>query len=97
MRQWTEKERKKQACVARRSKPWKNSTGPKTAQGKEKSKMNAFQTGHYAMNYKIIRHALLLNRAFVAHMLAWGEVTQRHENLLRERSEKGALKREKKQ
>ena len=45
MRQWTEKDKKRQTCVMRRHKPWRKSTGPRTQEGKEKSKYNAVKHG----------------------------------------------------
>lgn len=65
MRIWTEKDRKRQACIARRNKPWKHSTGPKTAAGKERAKYNSFMHGHYSRENKIVRHAMCLSNEFV--------------------------------
>ena len=47
MRQWTEAERQRQAQLIRSWAPWSRSTGPKTFQGKAKSKMNAYKHGEY--------------------------------------------------
>jgi hypothetical protein len=43
MRQWTQAERQRQAKMIRQWKPWKHSTGAKTLEGKERSKMNALK------------------------------------------------------
>lgn len=45
MRQWTEQERRKQSELIRHWQPWQQSTGPKTVEGKEISKMNAHKHG----------------------------------------------------
>jgi hypothetical protein len=45
MRHWTPEERLKQSKAIRRWKPWKSSTGAKTAYGKAVSSKNATKTG----------------------------------------------------
>ncbi len=45
MRQWTLEERARQAEMIRNWKPWERSTGPKTEDGKEVCKMNAYKHG----------------------------------------------------
>jgi len=52
MRQWTKAEREQQSRLIRKIKPWKKSTGPRTFDGKEKSKMNAYQDGSYTLEGK---------------------------------------------
>jgi len=42
---WTPERRKRQAEMIRNWKPWEHSTGAKTIEGKEVSKMNAFKHG----------------------------------------------------
>jgi len=42
---WTPERRKKQSEAIKRWKPWEQSTGAKTSQGKQKSKMNAYKHG----------------------------------------------------
>lgn len=42
---WTLERRKKQSEAIKRWKPWQKSTGAKTLEGKNKSKMNAFKHG----------------------------------------------------
>ena len=65
MRQWTEKERKRQACVIRRSKPWRKSTGPRTKAGKEKSKYNATKHNSRSASFIRMRKALAAQSAFL--------------------------------
>jgi hypothetical protein len=45
MRNWTKEAREAQSMLIRRHKPWEKSCGPKTKEGKEKSKMNAYKHG----------------------------------------------------
>ncbi|WP_415406930.1 hypothetical protein ACLHDG_14380 [Sulfurovum sp. CS9] len=40
---WDEESRQRQREVIMKRKPWLKSTGPKTAEGKERSKMNALK------------------------------------------------------
>lgn len=42
---WTQERRQKQSEAIKRWKPWEKSTGAKTPEGKEKSKMNAYKHG----------------------------------------------------
>ena len=42
---WTEERKQKQRELIQSWKPWEKSTGAKTAQGKAKSKMNAYKHG----------------------------------------------------
>lgn len=42
---WTQERRLRQSEAIRRWKPWAKSTGAKTSEGKEKSKMNAYKHG----------------------------------------------------
>ena len=46
-RTWTPEAKKAQAEAIRRWQPWNNSTGPKTAIGKENCRLNAHKHGHY--------------------------------------------------
>jgi hypothetical protein len=43
MRQWTDAQRQRQSEIIKNWQPWKNSTGAKTAKGKEKSSKNSFK------------------------------------------------------
>ncbi len=40
---WTDERRAKQAAAIRRWKPWQQSTGPRTPEGKARSSRNAFR------------------------------------------------------
>ena len=40
---WTAERRARQAELIRSWRPWERSTGPKTAQGKDRSKMNRYR------------------------------------------------------
>jgi hypothetical protein len=45
MRLWTPEERERQAMLIRQWKPWQQSTGAKTAEGKRNSSQNALKHG----------------------------------------------------
>jgi len=55
MRQWSQEERAAQSRLIRKHKPWEKSCGPKTQEGKEKSKMNAYKHGGRSENTKFAR------------------------------------------
>ena len=42
---WTPERQKKQSELIQRWKPWENSTGPRTVQGRKTSSMNALKHG----------------------------------------------------
>ncbi len=44
---WTPERRARQAQAIRRWKPWERSTGPATAEGKARSKMNGYKGGKW--------------------------------------------------
>lgn len=67
---WSARRRKQQACNARRNKPWKNATGPKTPEGKAKVSRNAYKSGAYAADMEHLRQALKYNRLFLKHVRA---------------------------
>ncbi len=64
-RKWTDEQKRQQAEKIRRWKPWEHSTGPKTAQGKARSRYNALKEGTYTPEWGDIRKALILNKAFL--------------------------------
>jgi len=45
MRNWTPEQRQRQRELIQLWKPWTNSTGAKTPEGKQRSAQNAFKTG----------------------------------------------------
>ncbi len=62
---WSEERRKKQSELMHRLKPWKNSTGPRTEEGKDAAKYNAFKNGQYDETNIALRKALFRQRMFV--------------------------------
>lgn len=67
MRKWAEEERKRQAEICRRNKPWEKSTGPRTAEGKRKTRLNAYKHGNYSATVNAVRAALKANREFLRY------------------------------
>lgn len=55
MRHWTEEERQRQAELIRQWRPWEQSTGPKTLEGKTRTSQNADKGGTRAMLRTISR------------------------------------------
>ena len=45
MRHWTPEERERQRELIESWQPWKRSTGPRTAEGRQRSKLNAVKHG----------------------------------------------------
>jgi hypothetical protein len=52
MRHWTQEERQRQSQIIKKWQPWEHSTGAKTVDGKERSKMNALKSGAYSQRTK---------------------------------------------
>ena len=52
---WTPERRQRQAEQIRRWKPWEQSTGPKTPEGKARVSRNAWQGGHRAQLLELSR------------------------------------------
>lgn len=55
---WTQERRLKQSEVIRKWKPWEKSTGAKTPEGKEKSKMNAYKHGGRTHSLEAIKRLI---------------------------------------
>jgi len=49
MRHWTDEERRRQSELIRQWRPWEQSTGPTTAEGKERAAQNAYKGGTRVM------------------------------------------------
>jgi hypothetical protein len=73
MPRWTEESRRQQAETIKKHKPWKNSTGPRSAAGKERSRLNALKHGLEGRNGEAIRQILFHNREFTRHILLVAE------------------------
>lgn len=70
-RTWTDEQKRAQAEKIRRWKPWEQSTGPKTPEGKARSRYNALKDGTYTPEWGAIRRALKLNKAFLEQALSF--------------------------
>ena len=86
---WTEERRRKQAERIRQTRPWEKSTGPKTAAGKESSKMNAYTHGLRSRHGKALRRALKLNYEFVKNAASFVAVMDMHAALTKRTEQKG--------
>lgn len=69
-RKWTAEERQRQAEIIREAKPWKKSTGPKTAAGKNKVAQNAYKHGLRSRDYDEICRLLRENNKKITHFLS---------------------------
>jgi len=61
---WTEERRAAQAERCRKNKPWEQSTGPKTTEGKLRASLNAYKHGGDTRYRQIIIDMLRHNREF---------------------------------
>ena len=57
-RNWTPEERQKQAQAIQKRKPWKNSTGPKTPEGKAAVRDNAYKHGYRSRDIRRFQELL---------------------------------------
>jgi hypothetical protein len=64
-RTWTPEQRAAQAAKIRRWRPWAQSTGPKTAQGKARAAQNALKHGSYSALERKLKRLLREQLAFV--------------------------------
>jgi len=53
---WTQERRLKQSEAIKNWKPWEKSTGAKTLEGKENSKMNAWKHGARSSQINLIKY-----------------------------------------
>lgn len=74
---WTSERRAKHSAAIRRWAPWTKSTGPRTAEGKEISKMNAWKHGQYSRQAFAFRAALRRNALTIKFLF------QRQKEILR--------------
>lgn len=67
---WTPKRRAEQSLRMKKTKPWQNSTGPKTDAGKDAVRNNAYKHGFRSADYREILRLLSLQAAFVKSLLS---------------------------
>lgn len=58
MRRWTQEEREQQSALIRKSKPWEQSTGPRTEAGKAVVAKNAIKHGMRSAAWEAQRKAV---------------------------------------
>ncbi|MDH5723300.1 MAG: hypothetical protein OEY94_08285 [Alphaproteobacteria bacterium] len=63
---WTEERRKRQSEAIRQWQPWKNSTGPKSDEGKTKIADNALKHGMRSREGEELSHILNQQKMFLA-------------------------------
>ena len=61
---WTPERRKKQSQLIQNWKPWKNSTGPRTVQGRAISSMNALKHGMRSAEVRATESAIAMLARF---------------------------------
>ncbi|NBX66648.1 MAG: hypothetical protein EBQ96_06615 [Proteobacteria bacterium] len=61
-RGWAAKRRTLQRRNILKTKPWLKATGPRTRQGKDKSRQNAYRTGAYTAEMQCLRQVLKKQR-----------------------------------
>ncbi len=66
--EWTEERRKAAAERCRAHKPWTQSTGPKTVEGKIRSSYNALKTGEFSVDFRHAHHMIKLNAMFTEEL-----------------------------
>ena len=66
---WTPERRKRQAELIRNWKPWEQSTGPKSEEGIETSKMNARKHGGYSADTKALYRLLRKHRSVLNDLI----------------------------
>ena len=59
MNGWTEERRQKQSEAIRRWKPWEQSTGPKSEQGKRAASRNSLKHGRWSSDQIEVRRSML--------------------------------------
>lgn len=62
---WSAERRQKARERILKNKPWEKSTGPKTKQGKNITRYNAFKKGHHSVLLPHTRHLLKLNKTLL--------------------------------
>lgn len=62
---WSDERRQKQRQRLMESRPWEKSTGPRTAEGREKSKINRLKHGRRSAAMKDLLAALQIQKRFV--------------------------------
>ena len=55
---WTSERKKRQAEAIRKWEPWKQSTGPKTEEGRKTSSMNAFKHGMRSAEHREVERLI---------------------------------------
>lgn len=63
--EWTEERRRRQAERCRAQRPWEQSTGPKSAEGKQRSSLNALKHGRHSRILAPYHDLIELNAAFL--------------------------------
>ena len=93
-RQWTEFQRLEASERARVSQPWRNSTGPRSAEGKRVSARNSYKHGRYSYEITLLnwytRLAALRIKQLNAHLNM--KLQKLRNELIAKRNPKGCFK-----
>lgn len=87
---WTEERRQKQIERIRHNRPWEQSTGPRTAGGKARSRGNARKHGLYDYKTRELREALKLQRESLKALTKALKLQYAHKDLWNEVKKKAA-------
>ena len=68
---WTPEQRADAAQRARKNKPWRHSTGPKTAAGKARSRLNSYKHGLHSVACRELKWVLREQSRYVATINVW--------------------------
>ena len=66
---WNDTRRREQAARIRQQKPWEQTTGPRTAEGKNTASQNAYKHGLERAEIRLLCRLLRLQRAYIKNIV----------------------------
>lgn len=85
---WSTERRKAQAKRIRQQQPWLQSTGPRTAMGKSKTRFNALKHGKRRFVWRELRHVLKRHRIMLRELKIWMDYREKPVKKIRLRPRK---------